>query len=291
MDLARVDHFIDEISAEKCSMVTPYRPMKRDRNYHRGFRAYLNHCLAWEATGSTAFVCQIHARKPGVPNARFSWNPSKVSALDIAVFVFGDYLSLAPAVLRNAWVSGLHLAIDVPGVHVDEVAASYARLRVNRNMFGADGSTRYLGAASGRTSVCIYDKRSEIVASNKRLGTYPSQLSEAVPEHPLSRFEVRLQGVGYLRDLHNISNPFGKLRVHMVSDDLTQLERLVVRLCRYEGLNPTLKCAGFSPSQRRTLMRKMARTGTPIWWRPRELWAEQFPAEVKDLTTPFCSEG
>jgi hypothetical protein len=289
----RIRNFIDNIQTYAPSKLNgkaaPFHAISGGRNYQRGCRIFLNSALAYERTGASAFVCQVGAKRPGMRNTRFSWNPATVDSEDIAALVFGPngLFNINSALLYGANISQLDLAVDVPGLRVDDVLPSYGKLRCTENRFGSGGRTLYLGARSGDTRVRIYDKRPEMIASNRKLGAYLAELHEPVPEHDLLRLEVSLRDCGQFDKLHEMNNPFLAMRVHMCPPELSQLELATVRLARYEGLATAFKAAKFSNAQKKALVRKLAKRGTPDWWRPKELWPQQFPALTGRLVGPF----
>lgn len=285
----RIHKFIAEIP--KSSKVIPQYPFqaRHSRHYEAGFRAYLNDLLVWEPSGGSAFVCETGPKRPSAKNTIFRWNPAKCDSLSIAALVFDNYLGLYPACLLDSTVSGIDLAVDIPGARVDDQAISYPKMQLVENRFSS-GRTMYLGALSGRTRIVAYDKKAEIVSSNSKLGTYLAELKEPVPAHDLLRIEMRIRPspAPLLSDLVGLANPFLKLRVHARPQDLTRLEDIAFMLARHEGLPRACALARFTGAERKAFWRKLAKAGSPGWWHPEAIWESQFPSLAAEFLGPFA---
>ena len=295
--ITRVDEFINDFSKDVPHGAAKYKNSFHriyDRYYRTGFRAYLNDLLAWEPTGASAFVCQTGSKRPGSKNTRFYWNPSKCDSATVAGIIFDGYLNIPADCLINSTVSSIHLAADIPKARVDDQAFSYPKMRVIENWFSS-GRTMRLGIKSGKTGIVVYDKRDEIKASNSKLGTFLAELKEPVPTHDLLRIEVQLKPTSLLNpalpmglmELITLPNPFSKLGVHAVPAHLNRDERLALTVARYEGLRRALYLAEFTPAEQKSFLRKLQKAGSPIWWKPEQLWEQQYPLLIDDLLTPF----
>ena len=295
--VARIYKFVNEMSTYVPQGAAIYKnPFHRfyDRYYGTSFKAYLNNLMAWEPTGASAFVCQTGSKRPGSKNTRFSWNPSKCDSATIAGIIFDGYLNIPADCLIDSTVSSIHLAADIPKARVDDQAMSYPKMRVVENRFSS-GRTMRLGIKSGKTGIVVYDKRDEIKASNSKLGTFLAELKEPVPTHDLLRIEVQLKPTSLLNpalpmglmELITLPNPFSKLRVHAVPAHLNRDERLALTVARYEGLRRALYLAEFTPAEQKSFLRKLQKAGSPIWWKPEQLWEQQYPLLIDDLLTPF----
>jgi hypothetical protein len=285
----RIHEFIADIP--KSSKIIPAFPFHtwHSRHYKAGFRAYLNDLLAWEPSKASALVCETGPKRPSAKNTIFRWNPAKCDSLSVAAIVFNDYLNLSPAYLLESTVSGIDLAIDIPGASVDDQAISYPKMQLVENRFSS-GRTMYLGALSGRTRIVAYDKKAEIVSSNSKLGTYLAELKEPVPAHDLLRIEMRIRPspAPLLSDLAGLANPFLKLRVHARPQELTRLEDMALALARHEGLPRAMALAQFTGAERKAFCRKLGKAGSPAWWHPEGIWESQFPSLAAEFLAPFA---
>lgn len=182
-------------------------------------------------------------------------------------------------------------------MRVDDQALSYPQMRLIENRFNS-GRTMYLGGKSGATRIVAYDKRAEIHASNSKLGTYLEEFKEPVPLHELLRIETRLKPrqlldqaspLGLL-ELINMPNPFSKLRVHAVPKNLARAELLAITLARHEGLSRVLDLATFTPAEAKSFLRKLKKAGAPSWWRPEQMWEQQFPVLIHNFLMPLIGQ-
>jgi hypothetical protein len=295
--IARIDEFINS-GPEGDLQSTPYykKPFRKchTRHYRTGFRAFLNNVLAWEPTGASAFVCETGSKRPGTKNTRFSWNPSRCDSVDVAAIVFNDYLQIPSTCLNDSVVSSIHLAVDIPNARVDDQAFSYPKMRLTENKFSA-GRTMYLGMQYGETRFVAYDKRDEIIKSNSKLGAFLGALKESVPHHDLLRIEAQLTPKtlsGYpmhISELIDLHNPFLKLRVHAIPNTLSRDEKLALYLARYEGLRRARHVAQFTSGEDKAFLRKLGKAGAPSWWKPEQIWEQQFPPLIDNFLTPFIN--
>jgi hypothetical protein len=282
----RILEFIHEIpETSKSVPAFPFHRWHR-RDYTAGFKAYLNDLLAWSPVGAGEFVCETGAKREGAKNTRFRWNPAKCDSQTVAAIVFCDYLGVSPSCLLPATVSRIDVALDIPYVRVDDIAVSYPKMRLIENRFSG-GRTMYLGARSGRTRVVVYDKAAEMQASNSKLGGFLADLHEAIPPHDLLRLEIRHQSAVKFMSLPDLPNLFMNLRVYDDLLDTAPLYRVTLALARYEGFPRAIQTAGFGESQQKAFLRRLKKAGQVPWWKPLDVWDQQYQPTITQFMTPF----
>src|SRR5688572_18207086 len=132
--------------------------------------------MAWNAGPACAGI-----------SGRLAWNPH-------AEEVFARRLGIDPRCIWSAGISRLDLAVDVPGVRVDQCIFRFGKSRCARSYIGGDGETRYLGSRSGHRQFRGYDKRPEIIESNRRRGSWRQSLQAPVPSDEVLRLEIVQKG-------------------------------------------------------------------------------------------------
>lgn len=295
--IKKIQKFVDDIKKHvndpSGKYKTPFHPYLR-RFYTTGFRAFLNELLAYEPTLATAFTCLSGSNRPGSKNTLFHWNPGKCESAIVAGLIFNDYLDIPSSCLMHSTISSIHLAVDVPKVKIDELAFSYPKMQAVENQF-SNGQTQYLGVKKGKTRVRVYDKRAQIIYLNGKIGMYLADIKEKVPADDLLRIEIELKPMSMLdhalpmglMELYQLPNVMSKLRVHAMPPNLLRVERLALRLARYEGLVTAISAAQMNPAEKKTFLTKLKNCGTPSWWNPTEMWAQQFVPLIDKFLKPL----
>jgi hypothetical protein len=184
------------------------------------------------------------------PHCRLEFNPHKmgfdgISGLDSvleAIFTEGwDY------VVKNGRVSRLDVAIDLPGVRMDQFlflahqGATYQKFATNGHL-----ETFYFGTSKGNQTR-IYSKKKEQLAKGKSFGK------------SVVRVERTLRNLNMtIADLHQLTNPFAKMVLTVQTPEPPQWEKPKVWSMFEDSVHVRGLTAALAllPEQRRSKYRK-----------------------------------
>lgn len=244
------------------------------RQYKCSGRLPINLAFADDLTRETALIVQVGATRAHMRDMRISYNPSTLEPEAPPMFIEQAFNIPWDLVVAEGHISEYHAAVDVDHVAIDDMFISIPRFHIEQSIV-TNGATRYIGSRTSGRCFCIYDKRAEIVASNRKM---PSLIREEVPPHPRTRFEARLRPRLRLCDLEEIKNPFRDVVVSGAPDPkslppkLRPLCAMVIKLARHEGLNAALSQL---PKRERAQIRHAIEhaAGCP-WWDPEKIWTQ-----------------
>jgi hypothetical protein len=242
-------------------------------NYRVGARIWLNEFLVEEKATSSCVAVHALPKHDYYNACRVEWNPSKVSAEDVAYIVFGDILDTDIASVYDGTVTRIDLAVDVDNVLIDDFRFYAPKFQLYENRFKS-GLTRYIGGRSGNKYYCCYDKRAQIIEHNTKV--HPYHQSE-VPDHPRMRVEAVIRPKLWWPECREMANPFTTLQLRRFRRPVTGDEEwdteltMLLRLARYEGLNAAL--AIYKGSKKQRMLKKVLQSQIACdWWEPSILW-------------------
>lgn len=186
--------------------------------------------------------------------------------------------------LREAAVTRMDLAVDVMPLTPHSIIVSADGLRrgdIRTGDFGEVQSFK-LGSNGSNRSYCIYDKDPE---DNSRISRTPLT----------TRVEVRLRGLGKIRDLRSIDNPFQQLHVYGSLDPtgmrerFTTKQKLFVIAANSLGLQPALQILGRTETRRRYIewLDQELAVG---WFDSESIWSG-YPAALDALCLDFLEQA
>lgn len=182
--------------------------------------------------------------------------------------------------LAGANVTGVDFSVDVIRTKLEHLLIGHTTARKSCMYFGADGMLEsiYLGAPSSRSQYLIYDKSGERHARDGMLR------SNRI------RFEVSLRGAYSFATLNSISNPYAALTIREYEKaeraDGSYRWHWFLDSCRRRGAVAALRLISNAKS-RSTWRRKVREVEPPVWWSPREIWAQRHEALRRiDLLRP-----
>lgn len=157
----------------------------------------------------------------GWTGTRIEFNPSRCSPAGIALVA-----SLVAESTTGIRFTRVDVAVDLP-VSIRAVQALGTRSKKAAAVWSDSIETIYVGHKNGARSFAIYDKRNELLRHGHR-----SPLGDE------TRFEARLRKIKLKPvELLDVENPFLALQLLWLGgDDLTFLDRILVRLARVAGL-------------------------------------------------------
>ena len=278
-----VDETLPQMKNDSSAAGHPHRWYPR--RYTHGFIAYLSDWLKWEPVGATRFYCATGPKCAGYKNTHMNWNPAKSDSAFVAGIILDEYLQIPTNSLIDSTVSRIDLALDVPEARIEDQSFSWPKMTEVENRY-SKGRTMYLGARAGATRIIIYDKRAEIQKSNSQLGHFYEPLHEPVPAHDLMRIEIRLKKLSMsISELLTLSNPFTQLAVQVRPKNFSRLESSRFDLALHEGFSRATSI--FNSAEKKAYTRKLKKAGGPIWWKPEQVWDQQFPQLIDAFLSPF----
>ena len=175
--------------------------------------------------------------------------------------------------LNNGKITRADFAIDIYGVHIEEIVTKPHRLRSHRSIVGQDSvlETVYFGSPRGNQLV-VYDKVKQLKSVNLE------------PEHEvMTRIEARRKPNLPFLSLPDMPNPFAKTEILDLSVinslDPAYVLQLFRDSCRVRGLKAALKIL---PSPVRSKFLKTLNGTGYQWWNPDAIW-EGWPENLDSL--------
>ncbi len=206
---------------------------------------------------------------------RFDWNPSRFSNAqlkDIKLQLY-DLLNINWPVklISLGRVTRLDIAVDLRGIHIDDLVIHNKWSRAMGLYTGADGRTEtiYFGKQTS-SQLCAYD----LVKKAKEKG-WP------VPEVPMTRIERRYRKRAMVSELADLPNLLKNIVVHHPNPDTFPIGSGTFETfrnhCQMRGTKRALEAV---PVLRRKQMVNWMQTQEANWWSPTSLW-NSWPATLK----------
>lgn len=181
--------------------------------------------------------------------------------------------------------------IDIHDVQIDKLCFRYPSMQLSKafyrkggiNNYTHDIESYYLGGDSGKRQFCVYDKAQQIKAHNAK---YPL-VKKAIPNHPITRIEVKNRERLPMMSLTAIPNQFEKLGVysfHKLPNSDWKFN-LFVKAVRSEGMQNAL--LGLPEDVRKKYL-KWSELAKPTYWKPDEHW-KYWPCVVEEIIHPAVS--
>jgi hypothetical protein len=243
------------------------------KNYELGANIYMNENQMKDFSTSSCVTVHTQPRFAEQKSCRIEWNPAKVSAEIVSLFVFNEMLELDFSLIESGTVTRIDLAIDVDNAQIDDILFFAPKFQLFENRYKS-GLTRYIGGRWGQRYFCCYDKRAEIIDHNKRVHALHKI---DVPNHPRMRIEARLRPKILWNNLVHTTNPFETLKVRQFSADASAGDSanayfpLFLAHARYVGLNAAL--AKLPKRHKKRMRDEVLETQDECgWWQPKKLW-------------------
>lgn len=227
------------------------------------------------------FQCAFSKKIGRVEKFRLEFNPSKLvnNGLGALDFILAEFLPNGwEFVLKHGTISRLDIAVDLPGVRMDDFMSLSSAGISNRN-WSSQGQleTLYFGKSRGNQTV-IYDKKKE-------------QQSKGVTfEGPtVVRYERRLRvNVGPLHALASRKNEFMAVSL-LRNNPPCPMEWSKKKKNEWSMFQDSAAVRGASnalsllPAARKTTYRKYLKLFPAPWWNPEAIWAN-WPKALQSLS-------
>ena len=229
-------------------------------------------------------LVQCKPKKTEMSFFRVEFNPSKVNMAEVRSYVDLILPYGYTQLIKQGVCTRIDATVDVHNVEIDNLLIWMPSIRKTSGYY-KDGKTEtyYLGPKASPRLICIYDKVAEIKARNSK-----KLIKTEVPDHPITRIELRLKTRPPAKALPGIPNLFKKIGIsnigaHM-SDD--HAFRMFIKASRAEGAQNVLLDL---PEELRKKYRKRLATGSPQWWDTDNIWT-QWPNVANAIINPPACE-
>lgn len=215
---------------------------------------------------------------------RTEFNPSKVSMWEVMYFIDSILPDGYESLHQHGICTRFDATVDIHNVNINELLIWKPQISVTSAYYKSGRTeTYYLGAKSSPKQCCVYDKVAEIKRRNE--GPFVKQ---EIPDHEITRIEVRLKNRTPVKGLHCVDDLFSQLGIVEFSDIDPMDEKfdLFLRASRAEGAQNVL--LSLSEATRKSY-RKILNNSKALWWEPEKIWA-QWPELVSRITHPPASK-
>ena len=205
-------------------------------------------------------------------NAAFRFEISPNNAGDAGMDMVRDLLTTlfgqtTEIVLRNAFITGMDIALDIVGECMDDLMVYNERTKKSSVYFGHKGQieTQYLGAPTSDKQIRMYNKRAEILHREKRdVGEELTRLEASLKVNRTS-----------LTSLCQLENPFAGISIVKLGNasipEGNSMWALFLDSCRFRGMPGAL--ARIAKLETREKYRNRCCTEYQAnWWNPEAIW-------------------
>jgi hypothetical protein len=215
-------------------------------------------------------LVQANPKNKTASYLRVEYNPSKNVMQDVRDFLdeiipAGGYGRL----IEHGICTRIDVAVDINHAEVDRLLVIHPGLLTTKNYYSRGRlQTLYLGAKAGKRRVCIYDKVAQIKQSNAK-----SKIKQEIPNHPVTRIEVRSLKRIAAKELHKLENLFAKVEVSRVKYSMIRGNLFKSFWLAAQTVGPQTALLKL-PSPLRDKLIKRLKLGALPCWMPEHFWQE-----------------
>lgn len=242
------------------------------RPYRRGVKVYDP-----DPNNKLRMLIQWDPVIESIPYLRVDLNPSHADMVAVTATLLTAIPSWESDVSTLGKLTRFDAAVDVWGIRPDQLLAYYPGKQISQTYCKSGRTETYtIGKRGEDNFIVIYDKRLEVKEMNIKYG-----LNIKVPDHDITRLEIRMKPDCSFQALQSIANPFQKLmlKTHYPAKHSDELWRFFIATARFEGLQCALQ--RLNPATR-IKFQKRVNDYPSTWWNPTKVWAS-WPGVVAGL--------
>ena len=249
----------------------------------KGVRAYSRHyksstTVRFASDPSAVLLVSLAPNFPNNKFARFEFNPTNLQIADLRSIV--EFVLDIPleTTLSMATINRIDVAVDLPGVSVNDLFCRAPNFRVSRSYYSSANAreTEYIGKRNSPLCIKMYDK----VAQMKHWNSTHLQKFE-IPNHALTRIEAEVRPRCFFSELPALANPFSRFQIGYIANfpAKNDLDSFFIDSVRLHGWTHAFAKASDSNKIR---FKQLMNHAACDWWNPETMFYS-WPSLLKEF--------